>query len=111
LSAYRQFFWHKAHFFYYTKETITKLFNKVGLAAEITCYHQYTLKNYLNWYFVGKPQANYVEGTTDDTFFAGADPFEIEMNRLLQQANDRFQAIMRDSFRGDSLSCYVTRTK
>lgn len=111
LSAYRKFFWHKAHFFYYTRETIAKLFDAVGMEAEIACYHQYTLKNYLKWYFVGKPQANYIEGATDYGLFSGGDPFEVEMNRLLQEANARFHDIVQTTFRGDSLSCYVAPKK
>jgi hypothetical protein len=108
LSAFRKFFWHKAHFFYYTRETIARLFEVVGMEAEVTCYHDYTLKNYLHWYFVGKPQGSYVVGTTDRDFFTGFDPFEFEMGTVLRDAEAQFRAIMKSTFRGDTLSCLAT---
>ena len=48
-AKYNQFFWHKAHLFYFSKDTISKLFKKAGLKVKVSCRHEYTLKNFLNW--------------------------------------------------------------
>ena len=102
---YNEFFWHRAHLFYFTGDTIAALFGKAGLKAEVSCRHEYTLKNFLNWYFLGEPQAGFVAGVRDADLFEGASDFEARMNRVFRDAEGRFKEIMSDTFGGDSLCC------
>jgi len=104
-EKFREFFWHRAHFFYFSEESITSLFRKIGLNISIDCRHDYTIKNFLNWYFRGLPQPSYTEGTLKTEFFTGNDLFETKMNVLLKVLDQDFRKVMRESKRGESLCC------
>lgn len=102
---FNEFFWHRAHLFYFDRETIARLFNKVGLEIEISCRHEYTLWNFLNWYFVGQPQPCFVEGVGSFEFFKGESEFEKQMNSMFEKMEKEFKKIMAESFTGDILCC------
>lgn len=102
-EKFNEFFWHRAHLFYFTQETATALFNRAGLQVDIACRHEYTLKNYLNWYFLGKPQSSFLAGTTGVDLFEGDSDFEVRMNESFQKIDKEFKQIMTETFRGDSL--------
>lgn len=104
-KAYNKFFWHKAHFFYFTSETLSKLTEKAGLSCEISCRHEYTLGNYLNWYFKGTPQATFTDATSRVGLFAGVSEFEKGMNKIFSDMEKRFHQIINRSFAGDTLCC------
>ncbi|MBL7129812.1 MAG: class I SAM-dependent methyltransferase [Candidatus Omnitrophica bacterium] len=110
-TKFNKFFWQRAHLFYFTKETIAALFKKAGLEIKITCRHDYTLKNFLNWYFLGKPQASLVTGMTDTNFFEGKSDFELRANRMFKAAEKEFKIIISETFRGESLCCTGWRSK
>ena len=103
-ANFNTFFWHKAHFHYFHEETIKYALEKVGFKnITIDCRHQYTLNNFLHWYFTGSRQDIYVDATTNTDLYRGNDPFEIKMNELFKDMNDKFLDIMRETKRGDSL--------
>ena len=104
-EAYNRFFWHRAHLFYFTKNTISALFNKAGLNISVFCRHNYTLKNYLNWYFTGKPHRSFVLGTMDTKLFSGDSIFEIQMNEMFRGMDKEFRSVMAKTFHGDTLCC------
>mgnify|MGYP000156238428 CR=1 FL=1 len=108
-KAYRTFFWHRAHLFYFSRETLGLLMAKAGFVTKITCRHEYTLKNFLHWYFLGKPQKDFVSGVTETTLFSGTSPFEVEMNALWGRVEREFKEIMSRTFGGDNLCCWATR--
>ena len=104
-EMFNKFFWHRAHLFYFTKATITALFKKAGLNVSISCRHDYTLKNFLNWYFLGKPQSGLVTGMLDSRFFYGKSDFEVRMEKALSSLEEEFKMIMLQTFCGDNLCC------
>jgi len=101
---FNTFFWHKAHFHYFYEKTIRYALEKVGFKnIQIDCRHQYTIVNFLNWYFTGSRQKVYVDATTNTKLYTGLDEFELQMNQLLEKTNDEFLKIMKNTNRGDSL--------
>jgi SAM-dependent methyltransferase len=102
---FNRFFWHRAHFFYFTKTTLGALFQKAGLATAISCRHEYTLKNYLNWYFRGEPQSSFTMGCQETDLFNGDSEFEGRMNKLFAKMEPEFKSIMAETLRGDTLCC------
>ena len=104
-AKYNKFFWHRAHLFYFSKDTISALFKKAGLEVGVTCRHEYTLKNFLNWYFLGKPQNDFVTGLTDVGLFSGTSDFEREMNGMFARMEKEFKESIARTFRGDNLCC------
>jgi 2-polyprenyl-3-methyl-5-hydroxy-6-metoxy-1,4-benzoquinol methylase len=104
-GRFNKFFWHRGHYFYFTKETLERLMLKTGLQCEIACRHEYTLFNFLNWYFTGNPQRSFVLATTGKSFFQGDSAFETAMNGMFEEMEGRFHKILADTFRGDTLCC------
>lgn len=107
-NAYTRFFWHKAHFFYFSKATLKKLFAEVGFRSVISSRHQYTLKNYLNWYFRGKPQGTFLEASMGVHFFKGRSSFERGMNKIFSRAESEFHRLLEKTGSGDTLCCNVS---
>ncbi|KWT91057.1 class I SAM-dependent methyltransferase [Candidatus Magnetominusculus xianensis] len=105
LKAFNKFFWHKAHFYYFTADTLTKLMQKAGLSCELSCRHEYTLHNYLNWYFRGRPQGSFVDAVTGKGLFMGNSEFEAGMNDMFNEMNERFLRLMSVTNQGDTLCC------
>lgn len=108
-KKFNTFFWHKAHYFYFTRDTLMKMMEKAGFKAEITCRHQYTLINFLNWYFTGSPQKRYIEATTGTGLFSGTSAFETSMNDMMQEMDLRFHQILSETGHGDSLCCIAKK--
>jgi len=104
-AKYNEFFWHRAHQFYFGKETLSSLFKKAEMLTKITSRHNYTLKNFLNWYFTGSPQISYVEGCTDSNFFKENTIFGEKMNHMLETAELDFKKILSETYAGDTLCC------
>lgn len=109
-EKFNKFFLHKGHFSYFCKETITRAVNESGFdVLDIAFRHQYTLKNYLNWYFTGSPQASFESATNERDFFAGESYFEKEMNAGLQEIEERFLNLMRSEELGDTIICIAKK--
>ncbi len=108
-GCYQKFFWHKAHMFYFTKETLGKLIAKCGLKAEISNFHEYSLRNFLQWYYMGKPGQKFDEEVGDIKLFAGNSEFENRMNNMMLYMDERFKKIMAETWGGDTLRAIVRR--
>lgn len=106
-ALYRTFFWHRAHFSYFSKKTLKGILARNGFRSSISCRHQYTLKNFLNWYFCGKPQSTFVDAATNLQWFEGKDEFERGMNRIFRLAERQFHACLGKTGRGDTLCCWA----
>lgn len=110
-KAFNKFFWHKAHFFYFTPDTLSRIMEKAGFSCEISCRHEYTFRNYLNWYFRGSPEATFIDAATGVNLFSGDSEFERGINEIFYDAEDRFHKLMSRTFRGDTLCCLASLEK
>ncbi len=108
-GCYQKFFWHKAHMFYFTKETLEGLFDRCGLKAQISNFHEYSLRNFLQWYFVGKPGQKFDEEVGDIKLFKGGSEFETHMNEMIVEMDKRFKEIMIQTWGGDTLRAIVRK--
>jgi 2-polyprenyl-3-methyl-5-hydroxy-6-metoxy-1,4-benzoquinol methylase len=101
---FNTFFWHKAHFHYFYENTIQYALEKVGFKdINIDSRHQYTINNFLHWYYKGERQNIYVDATTNTDLYSGNNLFELKMNELFKNINQDFLKIMKETKRGDSL--------
>lgn len=108
-QAYKTFFWHRAHLFYFSRLTISAMLEAAGFQVEISCRHNYSLKNHLNWYFLGRPQSSFYEGTTGIGLYPGDGAFEQGMNALFREMEPRFKALLAETFTGDALCCVARK--
>lgn len=109
-ESYQRFFWHRAHFSYFSQETLSTMLAATGFTSTFSCRHQYTLKNFLNWYFRGKPQTTFLDAATNIAWFPGRDAFERGMNRAFQTMERSFHALLEKTGRGDTL-CVTARPR
>lgn len=109
-DSYQIFSWHKAHMFYFTCDSITKMMDNIGMDVQLDCFHEYSLKNYLNWYFCGTPGKRFEKEINDVDFFFGDSEFEKEMNELFRYAEKRFKEIMKTTYSGNTI-CVTAKLK
>ncbi|PKG32890.1 hypothetical protein, partial [Methanoregula sp.] len=103
------FFWHKAHYFYFTRETLQKILSNAGFICEFACRHEYTFINFLNWYFCGTPQKAFVDATIRSNLYNGASPFEKQMNGIITDVEKQFHELLAETYTGDTICCFARK--
>ena len=101
LKNYRRYTWKRAHFFYFTPKTITAMLESASFTCNIDYYHQYTFKNYLKWYYLGKRQSSYVVASNENDFIKNDDPFVADLNSLSKQMNNKYHQLLNKHGRAD----------
>lgn len=107
-TAYETFFWHRAHVFYFTTDTLRALLAKAGLRCEVSYRHQYTVANLLNWYYRGVPQRTYLEAAKGTGLFTGDSRFERGFDQLLDGIEPAFHELVESTGRGDTIVCVAS---
>ncbi len=54
-SAYNEFVWQRAHYSYFATATLTNLFSRLNLAAELIPVQKYDFSNHIYWLIEGLP--------------------------------------------------------
>lgn len=103
-NKFNTFYWHKAHFSYFSEDTIRIALEKAGFKKiNVTYHHRYTIVNFLNWYFKGERQ-NYMKEATENTnLFNGDSSFELKMNDLFNKLDIEFRELSSTTKRGDTM--------
>lgn len=55
IPAYRQFYFQKAHLYYFSKKTLAAALAKAGFSSVVTGIQRYDLSNHLRWMLTGEP--------------------------------------------------------
>lgn len=55
IPRFRRFYWQKAHYYYYSRDTLADLMRRSGYAAEIRPVQRYDLSNHMHWMMTGRP--------------------------------------------------------
>jgi len=56
-EKYRNFYWQRAHLFYFNAKTLQKVIQKAGFSIiNISYVQRYSIENFMNWVVLGKPQ-------------------------------------------------------
>ena len=108
-KMFRNFMYQKAHYYSFSFESLRRLLVQTGFEIIVeTCRHDYSLMNYLHWYFMGKPQERLKSAMEETDIHDGNTEFEKEMNQLFSQANESFKEIMKKTMAGESI-CFLCR--
>lgn len=68
-QKYRNFYWQRAHLFYFNTKTLKKIVQKSGFSVINTLYIQrYGIKNLINWLTLGRPQIEKPIFQIDNTY-------------------------------------------
>ncbi|MCM8525790.1 MAG: class I SAM-dependent methyltransferase [Lentisphaeraceae bacterium] len=108
-TSFQTFMYQEAHYYSFTMETLKKLVEDSGYTIlESFSKHNYTIVNFLNWYFTGTRQKKHIDATNNTHLFAGKSGFETEMNELFEELDSKFKNLMSKYEVGESL-CILAR--
>ena len=105
--AFETFMYQKPHYLSFSMETLKKALKQSGFKiVEQFSRHNSTLKNFLHWYYIGKPQKEMHEAKMEGEFFTGDDDFSTDMNQLLNDTNQSFHNLLEKHMAGE-LICAI----
>jgi len=104
-NSFSKFMYQKAHYYSFNSTTIETLLRQVGFKIQKKESRQeYTLKNFLNWYFAEKPQHSFNKATSDNKMLSNFDDkLEREINDLFINFEEKFKNIVEINEAGDTI--------
>jgi len=103
-SLFEMFMYQNAHYYSFSYSTVRKLLTQSGFEIiDEFSKHDYTVFNYLNWYFNGQPQKDLVEAMGNISLHEGSTPFETRINEAFSQFNGEFRKIIEETKMGELL--------
>ena len=109
-NPFSKFMYQKAHYYSFNIKTIEMLLIQEGFQIQKKESRQeYTLKNFLNWYFTEKPQQSFDKATSDNKMLNSFDDdLEKEINDLFVNFEEKFKNIVENNAAGDTI-CIVAK--
>ena len=109
-DAFSKFMYQRAHNYSFSFGTVTRLLTERGFqVVSQKSRHDYTLNNYLHWYYSGQPQKRLRTAMGDTAIHGGETEFEREMNRLFADFNTEFKTVMERCQVGESICVLAQR--
>ena len=110
-NSYSKFMYQKAHYYSFTFETLGALLENIGFQIQSNETRQeYTFKNFLNWYFINKPQRSFETATSENKLLDHFDDkLEKEINNLFKNTEEKFEKIVTDNKVGDTICILVKK--
>lgn len=99
VDAYRKFYFHKAHTFYFSPKSLKKLFSKAGFKVEKIYFLQdYNLFNHFFWYLNNGPQSNSSFGlsTPHINFSSFSSRASQKINQLILTTDKDYKKILSE---------------
>ena len=108
-TKFKSFMYQKAHYYSFSFQTLTEALRNIGFDIVFEkSRHDYTLINYLNWYFLGEPQKKFKSALEETSLHMGNSEFEKDMNELMKHFNGQFKELMSRHKVGESI-CVLAR--
>lgn len=106
---FQKFMYQRAHYYSFTFDTLKRLLTENGFEiVDEQSRHDYTLINYLQWYFAGVPMNRLQSAKENPRLHEGDSGFETEINAMFGRANVEFKEIITKHKIGESL-CVLAR--
>ena len=106
---FQKFMYQRAHYYSFTFDTLKRLLTEQGFeTVDEQSRHDYTLVNYLQWFFSGVPMKKLQTAKENPGLHEGNSLFELEMNVVFERANEEFKEIINKHKLGESL-CILAR--
>lgn len=108
-SQFQEFMYQKAHYYSFTFSTLGRLLEESGFdILDSYSRHDYSLTNFLKWYYTGSRQNDLKLAKGTAGLFDGDDPFQKEMNVMMASMDTKFKEIMAKNKRGELL-CFLCK--
>lgn len=107
LPEFRSFYYCIEHLYYYNQQTISKLFEDIGLTGQVEVLQEYPITNHLNWGYLRKPSDTLAArlGIPSAQLMENA-PVE-EWQNLWKEFNQMYLKFLTSNGYGDRLWCTV----
>ena len=109
-DSFKKRYYRLPHVYYYSKNTLEKMFNKAGFVGTSKTIQEYSLFNHINWILANQPQNSQIDGYRSLNWKHNTSNFEIENNLLkkwFEEKNNEYKEILEKnsiaehvSFRG-----------
>lgn len=109
-QKFSKFMYQKAHFISFNENTLRQAVENIGLKVlDLHSRHDYSLKNFLNWYHAGSPQNTIQSSKVEKHYFEGHHPFSKDMNNLMIETDIKFKEILSKHMVGELLCLTATK--
>lgn len=103
-TNFQEFMYQQAHYFSFSFQTLTEALTQRGFkVVDSYSRHDYTINNYLNWYFLGMPQKKFKEALEETDIHPANNGFTQDMNQLFAEMNTKFKSIIQKHHLGESI--------
>lgn len=107
VPGYADFYYREPHVSYFTKETLQKLIDQVGLVGEIGTAQRYNFFNHMSWIMTNAPQSDFSQGngTPKLVTASGVDEnIQTELNDFIARVDHEYIALIEKLGMGESLT-------
>jgi 2-polyprenyl-3-methyl-5-hydroxy-6-metoxy-1,4-benzoquinol methylase len=102
-NSYQDFFYHKAHIHYFTRESLTRLCSECGFQGTTQSFLMYPFFNHVWWHQHGGPQASAVAALATPQPTGGGNPAEQAINMFYRRVQAEYEALVNGWMLGDCL--------
>lgn len=111
-EMFKRFMYQQAHYLSFNETTLRHAIEQSGFQIiDLHSRHDYTLNNFLNWYYTGQPQNSIFSSKVDDCLFPNSDIFSRQMNELMRESDRKFREIIEKNKRGELLCLTAIKPK
>ena len=108
LSAYKDpgylnFYYHKAHIHYFTKESLLLLCHECGFEGSVASFLMYPFFNHVWWYQNHKPQLSATTALAQPLPTAGNTPADKVINEFYKKIENEYETLINNNMLGDCL--------
>ncbi|MCZ7611846.1 hypothetical protein KsCSTR_47470 [Candidatus Kuenenia stuttgartiensis] len=99
LANHKNFYYHSAHLYYFSKKSLNILFEKAGFEGHLYFMQDYSVLNHFHWILNDMPQSSCMEGLCTPEFpFQNriTDDIKSRMNTLLRRFNEEYKQLLAD---------------
>ncbi len=93
LPNHFEFYFHKAHLYYFTEDSLKRLFDKTELSGDFHYTQDYNIFNHFNWLMNDKPQPNGMFGLSDPNFELKNNSLQI--NSFFKRINNEYKMMLK----------------
>ncbi len=115
-KQFSNFMYHNAHYYSFTKDTLVQLVTEQGFdVVDVTFRHDYSLVNFLHWYFRGQPQDTSESAMHQRTLSLEPskcrdEDFLFVMGEIFEVADASFRTAMANAERAETICLLAQRT-
>ncbi len=102
-SSYQEFYYHKAHIHYFTKDSLLLLCRECGFDGRVISFLMYPFFNHVWWHQNHKPQSSAGVALSTPVPTDGNTALEKEINNFYKKVEKEYEALINANMLGDCL--------